>query len=458
MTEKAEHLHFIGIGGIGVSGVARIAMARGHRVSGSDVRESQITRAIAEEGAKVTIGHRPENLAGCERVVVSTAIPSDNVELQAARKAGIPVIHRSQMLAQLAVGKHTIGVTGTHGKGTISAMITRILEQAGWKPGFVIGGLVHDYGTNARWGEGDWMVLEVDESDGSHHRIAPEYLVCNYLEPDHLNYYKDLDHIIRSMAECLQHNPRLVKAFVNGDCQGNRRLLQTVSRPVVTYGVETEADYRGQLLDRGQFPIRFRATGHGVPLGEGALAIPGHYNLVNAMGALALTAELGIPFPVARSALAEFRGLENRFSILDAGGLTIVKDYISHPTGMKRVLESAAQLTQGRIFSVWKPYRYTLLSYLQEEYATAFAGSHEVLLTTMYGAEEDPIEGVDTEFIARKIRQSGMNVTVVPKDEDLIGALEQRVRIGDEVIFFGGDDFFQMADRWALRLRARPLG
>jgi UDP-N-acetylmuramate--alanine ligase len=330
-------------------------------------------------------------------------------------------------------------------------MIAAILDQAGRDPGFVIGGLLNDYSTNARIGSGP-MVLEVDESDGSHHRIPTDHMVCNFLEADHLNYYRDLDHIIEDMIACVTGNPTLKTVFANSDCDGNRKLMAGVARPVVSYGQEGRPDYLGRLIDRSQLPIRFEVLRHGDLLGEASLRIPGLYNVTNAMGAIAVATEMGVDLADCVAALASFSGLENRFTIVEAGGLTIVKDYISHPTGIRRVLESAAGLTTGRTFSVWKPYRYTLLNYLGDEYATAFDGSDEVLITTMYAAEEDPIPGIDTQYIVDKIRSRGMKVTFIPVDDDLIDALDQRVREGDQVIFFGGDDFFRMADAWARRL------
>ncbi len=452
MLQDVKLIHFIGIGGIGVSAVARLALEKGYSVSGSDVRQSQLTEAMETLGAKVVIGHSPNNVSECDVVVVSTAIPKENVELVAASERGVRIVHRSEMLAELVADRICIGVTGTHGKGTTAAMITWILDRAGHDPGFVIGGLLNNYDINSRLGTGPYMVLEVDESDGSHHQINCDYTVCNFLEADHLNYYDDLNHIIESMASYLDKNPRLEQAFVNGDCQGNRQLSELTAKPPVTYGQDGGVDVQGTLLGKGQFPTRFEVARNGETLGTAELQIPGRYNVTNACGAIAVATQLGVSFEVAAQALSEFKGLENRFSIVRAGGLTIVKDYISHPTGMKRVLESASDLTQGRIFSVWKPYRYTLLNYLQDEYASAFAGSHEVLITTMYAAEEDPIPGIDTQFIVDKIRDTGMNVSFLPKDADLIPALQSRVEKGDKVIFFGGDDFFRMADAWADRM------
>ncbi len=453
MLEPGARIHFIGIGGIGVSAVARIAVGRGFEVSGSDVRQSQLTDAMVALGAQVTIGHAPENVDGVDVVVVSTAIPEHNVELQEAKARGTRLIHRSDMLAHFVAQGVSIGVTGTHGKGTTSAMITRILDIGGLDPGFVIGGLLNDYGINARAGAGRYMVAEVDESDGSHRNVSPTLLVCNFLEADHLNYYDDLAHIIRSMAEAVAENPRLEHLFVNGDCDGNRRLVEAVDCPFTTYGVETDVDYRGELLDNGQLPIRFRAWHGDRALGEFELPLPGRYNVVNAMGAIAVAAHLDVDPDAMRRALADFNGLENRFSIEEAAGITIVKDYNSHPTAIRKVLESARDLASGRIISVFKPYRYTLTHYLKDEYATAFRGSDQVVITTMYAANEDPIPGVDTEFVVNMLRGQGHEVVHIPELSDVVRHLDETVEAGDKVIFFGGDDFFAMADGWAARRR-----
>ncbi|MCB9506123.1 MAG: UDP-N-acetylmuramate--L-alanine ligase [Myxococcales bacterium] len=457
MVSPGTRVHFIGIGGIGVSAVARIAIGRGLIVSGSDVRRSQLTDAMEALGARVFIGHDERNLDGVDLVVVSTAIPDHNPELVAARRDGRATVHRSELLAAFLRCPVSIGVTGTHGKGTTAAMIARVLDAAGRDPGFIIGGLLNDYGVNARAGAGDVMVAEVDESDGSHRNAPVTHLLCNFLEADHLNYYDDLEHIIASMAEAVSDNPRLEQLFVNGDCAGNRELLRRVSIPAVTYGVETDCDYRATLVGSGQLPIRFVAYERGESLGEFSLPLPGLYNVVNAMGALAVARHMGVAPEAIREGLARFTGLQNRFTIADAAGVAVVKDYNSHPTAIRKVLESARGLTDGRVFSVFKPYRYTLTHYLKDEYATAFRGSDHVIITTMYAANEDPIPGVDTQFVVDMLRREGHDVIFVPDQTQIVDALDEHVVDGDQVIFFGGDDFFQMADAWAAQRRnSRP--
>ena len=456
--EPGTSLHFIGIGGIGVSAVARIAIGKGYRVSGSDVRRSQLTDAMAELGARVHIGHDASHIDGVDVVVVSTAIPDHNVELAAAKARGTRLLHRSELLAAFLSEGQTVGVTGTHGKGTTSSMITRILDAAGRDPGFIIGGLLLDYGVNARAGGGDLIVAEVDESDGSHRNVKVQHLVCNYLEADHLNYYDDLDHIIRSMADAVRDNPRLERLYVNWECPGNHRLvndeLAEAGAAVVTYGVCEGADVRGEIIGDAQRPIRFRAWRRGEALGEFELSLPGRYNVTNALGAMAVAMELGAPVEAVRRALADFQGLENRFTIVDAGGVILVKDYNSHPTAMRKVLASARDLSEGKVYSVFKPYRYTLTNYLKDEYATAFRGSDQVVITTMYAANEDPIPGIDTNFFVNMLREQGHDVVLVEDQDRITDYLHEQVRPGDQVMFFGGDDFFRMADAWAERLRA----
>jgi UDP-N-acetylmuramate--alanine ligase len=443
----------LGIGGIGVSAIGRILVQRGYEVTGSDVRESQLTQMMRGLGASVTIGHGEDNLDGVEIVVVSTAIPADNIELVAARRLGIPVVHRADVLGDLLEGRHSVGVTGTHGKGTVSSMVVWILDDAGRDPGFVIGGLLNNYGINAREGEGP-LVVEVDESDGSNHRVHPNRLVVNFLELDHLNYYSGIDDIIDSMVDYVASNPHLERLYVNADCAGNRQLLGRIDVPVTTYGVDgTDLEYRGELMGRGQLPIPYRVWRRGEVIGEGALDLPGRYNVVNACGAIAVAVDLGVPPGVAIDALRRYRGLENRFTINEAGGVIIVKEYKSHPTNMRKVLESARDLVSGRLISVFKPYRYTLMNYLGDDYAACFEGSDRIVITTMYAANEKPIPGVSTESFVQKLRGGGYDVVHLPFQDDIHPWVVENAQPGDGVVFFGGDDFFRMADAIGDELR-----
>ncbi len=450
--EAYECYHMLGIGGIGVSGVARVLAGRGYDVQGSDVRASSITDALQSEGISVEIGHADDNLDGADVVVVSTAIPDDNEELEAARERGLPIVHRSEVLDAICEDRRTIGVTGTHGKGTVASMIAWILEVAGWEPGFVIGGFMENFETNARDGD-EWMVVEVDESDGSHLNLEPEYAVCNFLEVDHLNYYDGgLDDIIDQMARFLRGNEDLREAFINLDCQGNRELVSRLPMRPTGYSTDHHTEYRASLTERSQMPIRFEANRRETDFGEFELAQPGLYNVVNAVGAIAVCDRLGVPMEAIKEGLRTFRGLENRFTISSGGGVTIVKDYISHPTGIEKVLESAQDLTDGTIYSVFKPYRYTLIDYLKDEYGKAFAGSDRAVITEMYAADEDPIPDADSQTVVDRIRDQGVPVEFIRDEGNINKYLLDVVEPGDLVIFFGGDDFFDMAEEFEAML------
>ena len=453
MWSPRQRFHFIGIGGIGVSAVARVLHQQGIAVQGSDVRESQLTLGLRELGIPITIGHRRENIEGADVVVHSTAVPKDNLERIAAQERGVREAHRSDMLGLCLQGRDSVGVTGTHGKGTVSAMITHGLIVAGRDPTFVVGGLLNNYGTNARAGSGSAAVAEVDESDRSHLNLKPNHVVVNNLEVDHLNFYQDLDDIVGTMAKFINENNHLKTLALNWDDEGVRAMAAQVTRPYLRYGTTEEfgpLDFSARSVEDLGDRVRFTAMAGDRTLGTITLPIPGNYNADNAAGALAiLMGAYDVPFETVKQALDSYRGLENRFTVRHAGGVTLVKDYISHPTGMRRVLQSARRMPHKRIWGVFKPYRFTLMRYHGEEYAQVFREADEVVITTMYAAEERPIDGIDTPWFVSLLRQGGNIVHFVAENPDVVPFLSDRVQPGDMVIFFGGDDFFRMADAWA---------
>jgi len=453
LAEKSR-IHLIGIGGIGVSGVARALLELGHDVSGSDVRESQLTTWLRNDGAKVTIGHAASNIDDADVVVVSTAIPDTNPEIVAARERNVPIRHRSELLgALLDLRPVAVGVVGTHGKGTVSSAITWMLEQADRSPSFIIGGLLENFSKiNARLTDSPVIVAEVDESDGSLKNVHPTVVVVNNLEADHLNYYDSLAHVQDTVVAALNANERLERVIVNADDPGARAIIARLHAPVTTFGRESsDADVRGVGAEAGLRGGRFTLTQGGEELGEITLAQPGLYNLDNAIGAAAAALHLGVPFAAIAAALRSFAGLENRFTVVRAGGRRIVKDYISHPTGIRRVLQAAAS-DGGRITAVFKPYRFTMINYLQDDYAEAFHDASHTVITELYTAGEVPIPGIDTAYLCDKIRSRGPEVTYIPEMDDIVPFLHRTVGDGEQVIFFGGDDLFRLADRFATEL------
>ena len=470
---KSVTFHFIGIGGIGVSAVAKVLSERGAIIQGSDVRESQLTHSMRNLGAKVIIGHHPDNITGADVIVYSTAVPKDNVELQTAKTRGVPCIHRSKALAYGLIGLESVGVTGTHGKGTVSAMITHTLVTGEYDPSFIIGGILNQYQTNARVGrlpsnsaESNTLcygVAEVDESDGSHLNLQPQHALVNHLEVDHLNYYDDLEAIIGTMTRFINENELLKTVALNLSDEGVRQMRASLqladSIKVIGYAAEGYypsdlgsldlVDYSARDITDHGLSISFTAYHFERVLGRIELPIPGGYNAENAAGALAvLLGGLQLDFKVCQHALNGYQGLENRFTVRKDQEITVVKDYLSHPTGMKRVLESAKHMEHNKIWCIFKPYRFTLMRYHGEDYAKAFTAADDVVITTMYAANEPSLPGINTEWFVQQLKDFGNRTHFVPDQTQLINYLAERVTKGDLVFFFGGDDFFQMADAW----------
>lgn len=459
MLNGVSRVHLIGIGGIGVSGVARALLALGYDVTGSDVRQSQLTEALEAEGAKVTIGHDARLIDGADLVVYSTAVPDTNPELIAARERGVPVRHRAEVLgAILARHKVAVGVIGTHGKGTVSSGITWLLEQDGKNPAFIIGGMLHDFGRlNARLNDSSLIVAEVDESDGSLRHVHPTLVVLNNLEADHLNYYDSLEHIQDTVVSALADNPRLTQVIVNRDDPGASALIDRIQRiqvPVTTFGRADGADVQARDIQLQPMSSDFELWVRGEARGRVEVALPGLYNLDNALAAIAAGLHLGVSLGAIQRAYASFHGLENRFTVVEAGGRRVIKDYISHPTGIRRVLE-AASADGRRLTAVFKPYRFTMIHYLQEDYAEAFHDASETVITELYTAGELAIPGIDTEYLCEKIRSRGPKVTYIQEMDAIPEYLHTEVKAGEQVVFFGGDDLFRLADRYINELRTR---
>jgi UDP-N-acetylmuramate--alanine ligase len=458
--------HLIGIGGIGVSGVARLLHAKGLRVQGSDVRESQITTSLRDEGIAVTIGHAAANLQGADVVVVSTAIPEGNPEIAAARAAGLPILHRSEALGWLVGETRSVGVIGTHGKGTVSGASAWLLQAGGLAPGFVIGGLLLNWATNAQPGRvlgpqsphagQRWLVAEVDESDGSLVNSKPVVALLNNLELDHLHYYPEWPKLEAAVLQYFQGNERLETAVINSDDAGCQKILAKLAMPsarLVTFGFEGEPTVKGVDLRTermgGRFAIEVQGPQGYERLGEVEIRLPGKYNASNLLGAAALAWSQGVDFAAIQQALPEYKGLENRFTLLEAAGVEVVKDYISHPTGIQRVLEAARAQAQGPVVAVFKPYRFTMIHYLMADYQKAFKDADRVVVTELYTAGEVPIPGTDVHVLCDNIRQVTPDVTYVHALDEIPPWLLREVVAPATVLFFGGDDLFRTADSYA---------
>jgi len=455
-----KRIHFIGIGGYGMSALAYVLLKMGYQVSGSDLKESAMTRRLAEEGALVvTSGHSRENVEGCDLVIYSTAIPDDNPELSAARASGVPVWHRSELLANLLNERYGIAVAGTHGKTTTSTMIALLLERGGLDPTAIIGGTVPAFGGNARFGQGRYLVAEACESDHSFLRYYPRLAVVTNIEPDHLEHYEgNFEKMKQAYITFLEHLPANGCAVLCSDDPCLRELARRLERPVVTYGLNGEAEFEGRHIVLSGIKSSFVLYHKGVPVtGKVALQVPGRHNVSNAVGALAAAAQLGLDLQECAKALHDFYGAGRRFEILgEAGGITVIDDYGHHPTEIKVTLK-AARTGVGRICCIFQPHRYTRTAYLFEDFAHAFNSADLVLLHRIYAAGEKPIAGITAEALAARISAvKGEPVYASDSMAELVERALAFARPGDTILVMGAGDINKAGYAILERLKNRP--
>ncbi|MCL6489510.1 MAG: UDP-N-acetylmuramate--L-alanine ligase [Alicyclobacillus mali] len=444
----SEHVHFVGIGGYGMSAIARVMLDLGYRVSGSDVSRHELTEKLASRGAMVYYGHRPEHVEGADIVVHSTAVKQDNVELEAARSQNIPVIHRSEMLARLMDDRVGIAVTGAHGKTTTTSMISFAMEQCGLDPTFVVGGVVSDLGDNAKAGKGPFVVAEADESDGSFLHYRPAIAVVTNVEADHLEHYDGkFENLVRAYETFIRQIPPEGLLVMSSDDAKLRELRSAARCRVVTYGFAEDADITARNVELSDRASRSDVLVNGECVGTLQLALPGRHNVANALAAIAVCMEVGLSFEVVAVALSRFHGAKRRFQVVaDLGGVLIVDDYAHHPTEIRATI-AAAKSTGRRIVAVFQPQRYTRTFFLFEEFAKAFGEADEVILCDIYSpAGERKIEGVSAARLASEIAcMSNANTRYIPTHDDVIEYLAQHVRPGDLVLTMGAGDVWKVA-------------
>lgn len=460
MIPPGSRVHFVGIGGAGMSAIASVLMARGFAVSGSDLRESEVTKRLRAAGARIEIGHAAAHVQAAQVVVTSRAVPEGNVEVLAARARGIPVLHRAEMLAGLMEGTRSTAVVGTHGKTTTTSMIARILERAGRDPTVLIGGEVDDIGGNARAGAGRDLVAEVDESDGSLLRVSPEIAVVTSVDAtDHLDYYGSAEQVLETFRRFLGRLPESGFAVICADAPAGRTLAEGFGGRGVTYGLEAGATYLARTVEMAGAHTVFEAHRGGAALGAVTLVVPGAYNVQNALGALAVSLELGVAFETATAALRAFRGVQRRFTVrAEVGGVLVVDDYAHNPTKVGALLQAARQCwPRSRIIAVFQPHRYSRTQTVGPQFAAAFDAADEVIITELYAADETPIAGVDAGIIVRAVG-ARRPVEFISDAAQVAPALEGRLRPGDLVLTIGAGDVWKIGDALVSRLRAREVG
>ena len=448
MFKRYQHIHFVGIGGAGMSAIAEILLTLGYRVSGSDQKRSDAVERLERLGAKVVIGHEAGNVEGAHVVVYSSAVRRDNVELRAAQLRQIPSIGRAEMLAELMRLKYGIAVAGTHGKTTTTSLVGAVLAEGNLDPTVVVGGRVASLGSNARVGQGEFLVAEADESDGSFLKLAPTIAVVTTIDAEHLDHYGSLEAIREAFLAFVNKVPFYGAAVLCLDEPEIQRLLPRVDKRAVTYGLDSGADLVARRVQLSGLTSRFDVALRGTALGECALRIPGRHNVLNALAAIAVGVDLEVPFPTIRDALAGFTGVQRRFQVRGtAGGVTVVDDYGHHPAEIRATLAAAKAGFDARVVTVFQPHRYTRTQHLRQEFLTAFNQTDVLIVMDIYAAGEPPIPGVTAADLAEGIRAHGhRDVTFLGSDRArVVQHVCEISRPGDLVITLGAGDVGQLA-------------
>jgi len=449
MYRKKYHIHFVGIGGIGMSGIAELLLNLGYTVSGSDLKSSEITERLKRFGGLILKGHAEDHVGNADVVVVSSAVDADNPEVRAARQASIPVIPRAEMLAELMRLKYSIAVAGAHGKTTTTSIVSAVLDRGGLDPTVVIGGKLKSIGTNARLGEGDFIVAEADESDGSFLKMSPTIAVVTNIDREHLDHYPDLDAIKSAFLEFIDRIPFYGLAVLCLDNESVQSLIPEIKKRYTTYGMSTQADVQARNLIFEGLRSRFTLHHQGEPLGDIRLNLPGIHNVYNAMASVAVGFELGIPFETVKAALETVEGVQRRLEIKsDVNGITIVDDYGHHPTEIKTTLQAAKEAwPDRRMVVVFQPHRYSRTRALFDEFTRSFYQSDVLLVLPIYSAGENVIEGVDSSSMCDGIRQHG-HKEVICKDTiaAAVAGLKDILVPGDILLTLGAGDVWKVGE------------
>ncbi len=447
-------IHFVGIGGIGMSGLAEVLANLGYHVQGSDVADSANVRRLRDKGIAVTIGHDARNLDGADVVVVSSAVKRDNPELLAARAQRLPVVRRAEMLAELMRLKRCIAIAGTHGKTTTTSLVAALIDAGGFDPTVINGGIINAYGTNARLGEGDWMVVEADESDGTFLRLPADIAIVTNVDPEHLDHFKTFDAVQEAFRAFVENVPFYGFAVMCTDHPVVQALVGRIEdRRIITYGENPQADVRLSDLDhangQSRFSVIFRdragETSHEIK--ELRLPMPGRHNALNATAAIAVARELGIGDDLIRKALAGFAGVKRRFTRTgEWNGVPIIDDYGHHPIEIAAVLRAARESTSGQVIAIVQPHRYTRLAQLFESFCSCFNDADTVMVAQVYPAGEAPIAGADRDALVLGLRAHGHR-QAIPLDApgDIAGMVRRLARAGDIVVFLGAGSITQWA-------------
>ena len=449
MLQKRHRLHFVGIGGIGMSGIAEVLLNLGYAVTGSDLHESEVTERLRKLGAQVFVGHQEGNLAADPSVVViSTAVKYSNPEVLEARRRHIPVIPRAEMLAELMRMKYGVAVAGSHGKTTTTSMIAAVLSTAGLDPTMVIGGRVHMLGTNAKMGQGAILVAEADESDGSFLLLSPTIAVVTNIDREHMDFHQTMERLNESFLDFINKIPFYGLAVLCLDNAHVRALLPKVRKRFATYGLSSDADFSAQDLQMKPTGVEYTVLHHAKPVGKLRLHLPGRHSATNALAAVAVGHELEIPFSRVAEALDGFTGIHRRFEIKgEPRGITIIDDYGHHPAEIQATIEAIHDSWKRPLIVIFQPHRFSRTQDLFDDFLTALEGADRLVLTEIYAAGEDPIEGVTSEALYQGIKRRGhMEVDFIPDKGQIVKQLVGKLNPGDIVLTLGAGDVYKVGE------------
>jgi UDP-N-acetylmuramate--alanine ligase len=449
MLQKKHKIHFVGIGGIGMSGIAEVLLNSGYVVSGSDLQESEATRRLRSLGASVFVGHQEENLSGNPSVVViSTAVKYSNPEVLEARRRHIPVIPRAEMLAELMRMKYGVAVAGSHGKTTTTSLIAAVLSAAGLDPTMVIGGRVHMLGTNAKMGQGEFLVAEADESDGSFLLLSPTIAVVTNIDREHMDFHQTMERLNDSFLTFMNQVPFYGLAVLCIDDANVHGLLPKVKKRFTTYGLSTEAEYSAENLKMTAAGVQFAVLRHGKLLGQLRLNLPGRHSATNALAAIAVAHELEIPFTRVVEGLGAFTGIHRRFEIKgEPKGILIIDDYGHHPAEIRATIGAIRDSWNRPLTVIFQPHRFTRTRDLFDEFLTAFEGADRLVLTEIYPAGEDPISGITGEALYQAIKRKGhLDVEFVPDKNQIAQRLAERLNSGEIALSLGAGDIYKVGE------------
>ncbi|HUH66192.1 MAG TPA: UDP-N-acetylmuramate--L-alanine ligase [Syntrophales bacterium] len=454
MRRKVKRIHFVGIGGIGMSGIAEVLLNLGYIVSGSDLSQSDLTHKLTSLGARIFAGHNASQVGDADVVVTSTAVKSDNPEVLEAHRRNIPVIPRAEMLAELLKMKFSIAVSGSHGKTTTTSMVATVLASGGLDPTMVIGGKLASIGSNAKLGDGEVIVAEADESDGSFLKLAPSLAVITNIDREHLDHYRDIEEIKDAFLQFANIVPFYGSTILCLDDENARKILPMIKRKTITYGLSESSDYRASDISfsgsSSNYTLHFRQAS----CGKVSLSVPGLFNVYNSLAAIAVARELDMDFETIRKGITSFTGVQRRLEVKGkVDGTTVVDDYGHHPTEIRETLRAAKQVWKSRLIVVFQPHRYTRTKALFNEFLTAFTDADTLIVTDIYAASEAPIAGVSAANLTEELRKRGNADVAYMRFDDIVEHLIGIAKPGDVIITQGAGNVLRIGEEFLKRAR-----